>query len=331
MAVQDNEIKWYKAAVMASGASNGGRMSAVESVSLTKNNVWPDIDQAERAVGSTKYRKTFIKTDNSANDGLVNPKAFIETPSPGDDSVMIFAGTQTDTESALTGSERTYGAGILNVGVSAGATSIDVTTEGAAFLHFQDGDEIRISDQATVLAAGSYEYATISGAPTYVGDVATITLASPLANTYTDTVTRVASILALADIKAAFDTFGVTSASGTYDSVTEPVLLDGISAVDDTWTLTFTSGTAFNIVGTATGAAGSGSIGTATAPNNPDFGAPYFTLASAGFGGTFLSGDTIIFHTTPAGAAVWEKRVVPIGAASLAGNKRIIGLLAETA
>jgi hypothetical protein len=332
MSIIASEIKWYQAEEMSDATTNGGKMSATEAPDLTKNAIFPDVPQSERTAGSTKYRKVFIKIANDDDLTFFDPKIFVENYTPGDDSIMIFAGTQTDTQNDITGSERVYGAGQLDADVSAAAGSITVATEGAAFAMFQDGDTIRISDKADIDGAGNEEYHVISGAPSYAVDVATINLVGTLANGYTAASTRVTSVIEPADILSSFDTFVDTSAAtGVYDETGGNLTTDSIGTVEDSWTLTFTDATNFDAVGANSGAVGSGTTGAGISPLNADFSKPYFTLGSAGFSGTWQAGDTITFNTHPAALPVWYKRVVPAGAASYAGNKVVVAADGESA
>jgi len=90
-----------------------------------------------------------------------------------------------------------------------------------------------------------------------------------------------------------------SSSSGTYDENTYPLLLFNDGTVQDTFTITFSSSTAFTCSGTATASLGVGSTLTDFSPINPDTGHPYFTLRSAGFAGSWTNGDTVVFRTGP--------------------------------
>lgn len=327
MSIAPNEIIWRASAQMNDSASNGGRMTATAIPSAVKNNVWPDVPQSERVAGSTKYRKVFIHVANDDDLALQFPRVFVETQSPGEDSVSIFLGTQTNQQSAITGSERTYGCGNLDANVSIGGSQITVATEGAAYNHFQDGDLIRISDKPTVDGAGNVQYVTISGAPSYAGAVATIDLAQPLDYNFVAANTRVASVLEPGDVKADYDNLlATTVGNGDYDDTSYPVELDSIGTVEQTITLSFTSATNFNVTSDVLGSMGTGNTSSDLQPTNTDFAKPYFILRSDGFTGTWASGDTLVFQTHPAAIPVWYKRVVPAGAASLSADKVIVGV-----
>ena len=321
MPLQPSDFFYRKPALVNLTGSNGGRMSAVAMVSGVNNNIWPDVPQAERSAGSTTYRKLFYHVANDDDLSLLSVKAFIENFSPGDDTITMFAGTFEDTQADLTGAERQYGCGQLNATVLAGVTTIDVLVEDAALDLLQNGDTVRISDRDDVDAAGNAEYVTLNAATTYAGDVATITFLEPLANGYAAANTRVASVIELPDVLATVTAWAESAAGdGTFDEATSPLGLDHIGTISQAWTLTFTAATTFDVVGDIVGSVGSGDTGNDFSPNNPNHAKPYFNLLFAGWAGTWASGDTITFRTDPAALALWEKRIIPAGAGSLAGN-----------
>ena len=153
MSIIANELVWRKPAEVSDAGSNGGRMAFASINSAVKNNIFPDVPQSERTAGSTKYRKIFIHVANDADLALVAPKVFVETRTPGDDNVTFIAGTQRDTQSAITGSETKFGAGVLNANVSGGTNTITVLVEDAANDIFPNGSTIRISDKTSINGA----------------------------------------------------------------------------------------------------------------------------------------------------------------------------------
>lgn len=337
MAIQTSEIKFYRASAANDTTSNGGRMSATEIVDAVKNNMWPDVPQSERAAGSTKYRKCFIKIANDDDLTMISPRILVETQTTGDDRILLFPGTQTNTQNDLTGSERLYGAGTLDANISAGVTSCVVNCEAAADAIFQNGDMIRISNKTSVSDNTGYEdfiRLAASGAVSWNGNKATLTFlaGSTPQNAYTTAAgSKAASVIEATDIVGGYDSWVKTSQNGTYNNGTYPPLLDSIGSVEQNWTLTFTSATAFNCVGDVVGSVTGGTTGANYVPNNSDFSKPYFTLRSAGFGGTWIAGDTIAFRTHPAAVPIWEKRIIPAGANSISGNKVIIAISGESA
>lgn len=332
MTIQAGELVWRRPQESSDVGSNGGRMTSTVNPSGVKNNTWPDVPAAEREAGSTKYRKVFIHVSNDDDLTLIAPKVFVETRTPGDDNVTFIAATQRNKQSAITGSEQKYGAGVLNATVAAGATTIQVAVEDAALAIFANGMKIRVSDKASVSGTGNEEYVTINGVPSYAGNVATLTFTPALANGYAAPATKVSSVYEPGDVKATFSNFTVnTVGSGDYDSSSYPILLDHIASVEQDWTLTFTSATAYTISGDEIGAVGSGNISAGATPLNPNYAKPYFTIQPAGFSGVFQAGDAISFTTSPAAVPLFYRRQVPAGAASLSGNSVVVAIDGESA
>ena len=333
MSISANELIWRKPANNSDTGTNGGRMTSVAIPSNVKNNIWPDVPQAERVAGSTKYRKAFIHIANDDDLALVQARVFIETNTPGDDCVTIFPATFTDTQSAITGTERLYGCGRLNANASLGATTITVLTEGAAFSYFRAGDKVRISDKATVDAiSGNEQVVTVAPAGvSYVGSVATLQIVEPLSYSFLAASTRVSSMIDYGDVVGVVAGFSKVSSLGTCDTTNNPITVDSIAGVEQNWTITFTSATNFNCIGDTLGLVGTGNVASSFQPTNANFSKPYFVIPTAFWGGTWSAGDTVTFVTHPAAIPVWYKRVIPAGASSLTGNKVIVGVDGESA
>jgi hypothetical protein len=332
MSITPSELRWYKSQTVSDSSANGGRMSTVESPSGVKNNIFPDVSLAERTAGIVRLRKLFLKVANDDDLTLFNGRVFMQLNTPGDDNVTFFPGNQRGTQASVTGSERLYGGGRLNANVSAGALTFVVATEGAALNYLRTGDVIRITDKTSVGGSGNEEFVTASNV-TWAGDLATVTIPSPgLANGYTASNTGVSSVYEAGDVKTNVTAPAITSATGTADFVANPILGDNIATIEQDWTLTFTSSTAYTIVGDVVGSVGSGNISSDATPGNPNFsGKPYFTIPSAAWGGTWAPGDTVTFTTSPAAIPVWYRQAVPAGASALSGDRVIIGLSGESA
>jgi len=121
-----------------------------------------------------------------------------------------------------------------------------------------------------------------------------------------------------------------TSVSGTYDETTYPVTPHNDGAEEDEITITFTSPTTFSVAGTNMGSLGTGFLISAVCePTNPETGVKLFTLLSAGWGGSWLSGDTIVFSLHPASKAIWLKEVVPALTAQESNNLLVLGYYTE--
>jgi len=332
MPIQSAEIIWKKPDEDSDLPSNGGRITGVTSPSDTANNDFPDVTQAELTSGITRYRKRFIKIANDDDLTAQQLKIYIRTPSEAQDAVTFFPGSQRDTQDDITGAERQYGAGQLAADVNAAATQITVNTEGASLDCFRDGDTILISDKPSVHdTGGNREEAVISGALSYNGDQATLTLAAGLKNGYLAADTVVSSVYNAGDVAALADSYSISSPAGSYDDGNYPAAPDHVGTIEQTWTVTFTGATTFGVVGDTVGSVGSGSTGADFSPANPDEGKPYFIIPSGGWGGTWADGDTLTFQTHPCAAPVWYRHAVPAGCPAFSGNKPWTGVMLQSA
>lgn len=98
-------------------------------------------------------------------------------------------------------------------------------------------------------------------------------------------------------------------ATGTYDTINYPPVIENFGAVDERWYLQFTSTSSFNIVGEHLGVVGAGNTSVGASPLNPATGTPYFTLAPGGFGIGWSIGNVIRINTVGAIKPVWVARV----------------------
>ena len=343
MSIVDGELKMYKSKVVTDDTTNGGIMdNTAQVISGVVNNVWPSVFKAERLAGGTKYRKTFLKVANDNDETLFNPQLWMDVVTQGDEWVIFFGGTQTNVQNDIVGTETKYGCAILQANVSGGGGSIVVTVEDSTLASgndviFRNGGTIRITNKDTPSSiTGTEEIHVINGAPGVSGNNITLTLTGTLANAYNidDNTygTRVMSVLEPSDIVTSFDNFvDTTAGDGAYDDSTYPPILDNLGTIAQTITITFTGATTFTATSNVSGVSlTGGTTGTDYSPSNSDVSKPYFTLESAGFSGTWASGDTIVFDTIPAALTIWQKRVVPAGADSLTGNRAVIVFTGES-
>lgn len=313
MAIASNELKWYQSTVVNDTSSNGGRIST-SLVPTTSNSWWPNVTESQLASGATQYRKQFLRIDNANNEIGYNVRIGLQKPTPGSDEFYLIKGTQTDIQSGF--SSTLYGAGKLDASVLADATEITVLVDDGAKIIFRDGGLIRISDQATVGGAGNAEYATISGTPSVLGDVVTITLAAGLTNGYSSTNTYVSSLIEEATVTGTTTGKVVTSVAGTFDA--SQMVVGNLGSIYQIVTLTFSSATAFTATSdSVTFSPNTGTISSTYAPTNVPVGAAYFSIPPACFGGTFAAGNTVVITTVPPAVPVVTKRVVPVGAAAI--------------
>ena len=328
MPIESTDFIWRKAANTsdATAANNGGRMSSTAIADNVRNALFPDVTQAQRDNGATHWRKAFIHVASSTTIELLDAKVYVAEPTPGDDFVTIHPGTQSDTQATMIGRE--YGAGPLYTDASIGADAITVIPDGygdlGSLAPFQAGDLIRVSD-------GTNTEFHIIGTVTDNSTHLSLALnGSVLEFGYTqanDTV--ISSVIEQASVVASAGNFTLTTTSGTPDQAA--VMGSNKGAVQDTITLTFTSASGFTAAGVILGALGTGTTGATFQPSNAGVGAPYFSIPSTAWGGTWASGETVEFDLEPASIPIWYRREVPADSGSLAGNSVVVGITGESA
>jgi hypothetical protein len=303
--MQQTDLKLYKSKVVSDSAGNGGREGATEVVSGVLANVFPKVGQAERIAGGSRWRKISLHPQVLAS----SCKAFLSTLSTAEDHFALVAGGHTDTQGDLTGTEKMHASGSLNGAAAAGATQVVVNFEDAADVDLANGDALWI------YGINGQMFNTVSGAPSWNGNQATITLGSQLNVDYPQG-SICAMVLEIGTLQPSFDTWAETSAAGTYDEATYPPTLAQVGTVRDDFTITFTSATAFSCSGLYEGAVGTGQVSQDFSPINPATGTPYFTIDKDGWGGTWAIGNTVTFKTYPASKGLWLKEIWPAGASA---------------
>lgn len=323
MPIANTDIIYRRAALNSDDtpAQNGGRMLATAITSAVKNNLFPDTRTAERTNGSDVWRKLFVHISTTGNEQFLDATASLQAPTAGDDFTLLYGGTATDTQDQVSG--RPYGIGTTTAAAAIGDTTLALVVEGGAAAIALDpiraGDTLRIAPAGTpvdvvvdsVLASGSTLTATL-----------TAQLAVAVAAG-----THVAAVLPLGNIGASVNVPTITSAAGTLSAV----LPKNRGGVQQVWTLTFTSTTAFRLDGDTLGAdVATGSIAADFSPSNTGLAAPYFTIAANTWGGAWAIGDTVVFTTTPAAPGLWMRRVTPAGSAPAANNGAAVLVMGES-
>lgn len=79
MPITATDIVFYQSAT---GLSDGGAESATEIVSGVNNNLWPNISDALRAADGTRYKKFFIRNENTT-ETMTSPAVWCAIPPPG--------------------------------------------------------------------------------------------------------------------------------------------------------------------------------------------------------------------------------------------------------
>lgn len=321
MSITSDQLKFYKSMYVSDSLTNGGRISAVPITDKALNNLFRNVQSSERESGITLYRKFFLRNENPQDLPLENPSMWLGNVSSGEDYFSLALGTDTDNQAAADDYSDWYGSGYLNANIAAQDLTLDVMCKDA--YGFPSDCQICLNDGSqTVLL-------NVDGTPSWNGSIATLPLTTEIGATFNKDVTVVSAVLSLDNLAPAISDWLETSSAGTYDETTYPVLLYNVGAVSESWTVTFTSATEFTVTGAVVGNVGSGAIGNNFTPVN---GAGYyFALLSAGWGGTWASGDTITFKTKHAAQGLWMKEVVPEGAASQSDNRVVLNFTGQSA
>jgi len=102
-----------------------------------------------------------------------------------------------------------------------------------------------------------------------------------------------------------------SAATGTFNDAQHPITVTNAGALTERWACIFTSSTAYQVVGENVGVVATGTTGVDCAPANPEAGAPFFTIPSAGWGaGGWAQGNVMRFNTVGAMAQAWAVRTV---------------------
>ncbi len=332
MPISGNEMIFRRAALVSdtTPAQNGGRMTPAPIVSAVKNNLFPDVTQAQRLAGADHYRKVFMHVASAAETALLDARVFLEDITPGDDFVLLYPGSQSDTQELVIG--RPYGVGRLIAPIAGDALELQVQFENADFTTYRPirlGDQLRVANMPSTGGNGSDVRCTVENV-VWAGAVATVTLAAQIGTAFDPALgpVTVASIINLASVQASVSAPEKTSASGNFGGVGAG---SNRGSVLQNWTLTFTSSNAFRVDGDTLGAGvANGNVSADVAPANPS-GGVYFSLPASGWGGAWAAGDTLTFTTTPAAIPLWLRRIVPPGSGSLAAGGVVIGAQGESA
>ena len=316
------DISFWKSAVNNDTVSNGGVISTTQIVSGVLNNAFPNVSNANRIAGITRYRKQFLRNRSTTDLGIISGEVYINTRSTGDDYYRLKAGTDTDTQASLTGTGWA-GTGLLAVSAGSGESELQVTYDAADGIFSGEALDVLIYDGTNEVKR------RVLGTPAWNGNTATFTISEALGYNFASAATTVASLVSLGSVETSYKNWVETSASGTFDETTYPPTLYNVGTVTDTFTLTFSDATNFTVSGTRTGSLGAGSTSASFKPANGS--SYYFLLNAAAWGGSWVAGNKIVFDTVHAGKAFWAKEVVAAGTASKSNNTTVLGWKAESA
>jgi len=127
MALELNDIKFFKSQTVTDTDSNGGRMDETREIpNGVKYNLFPRVTYQERINGYTRYRKEFMANRNADNEVAYGALYALLAHFNGQDRFYIRPGTQTDTQANIAGETDWYGGGKLFADVAAGATEVQI-------------------------------------------------------------------------------------------------------------------------------------------------------------------------------------------------------------
>lgn len=316
MTIELAEVKTYKA--KANGRINDASL-VVDNVS---NNVFDDVFPADRTSGDVDRFKLFSRFEDVDNGDAQDTLVFLGSPTTDDASAFLMVGTHTDTAASPAVSDR-YGVGELDANASGGATTVDVLVKDGSIAQWRNGNKVVFLDhtESTELQLQKADIKTVVGSPSVAADVVTITLDTGLSQAMNASDYYVACALDFGLVSAGVSgSPTVGSAAGTFDEA--QVTVPNIGSVYQTWTLTFSSATAFSLSGDDLGASGTGNISGTFSPTNPNTGSPYFSIDPSAWGGTFAAADTVSFLAVPCAVPFHVERDTP-SAAAAASNQKI--------
>ena len=91
MALSAASLKFYRSTTWDDTSSNGGAINTgVEITTATSQNIFPNITDAERLSGVTKYKKVFFRNENT--DAYNGTKAWIFAQTPSGDTAVTISG-----------------------------------------------------------------------------------------------------------------------------------------------------------------------------------------------------------------------------------------------
>ncbi len=284
-----------------------GRETYVEVPDNVMCNLFSKVLPSDRNPGHhTRY--LYLRNVDEANRGVYNVKAWVDRYKyfPWEHSDPYYAYFLDRGVGFVISHDGSY-PHVLKEDAHAGDTSIKVQPAFYHdYLYIDDNEELVITSSVSANdTLHPWEFIEVQSCCGIDGD--TVYLKSPLQHDYPVTYeyngetywSRVCKLRNIGDLVAHTASETINSANGIYDFHNYPILVDNRGSVEDTITLTFTSGTDFDASGDYLGDIGSGNIDSDFDPINPNTGTPYFTVRAAGWGGTWVSGDTMVFEVEP--------------------------------
>lgn len=152
-----------------------------------------------------------------------------------------------------------------------------------------------------------------------------LTLSAPLSRAY-GTDSFVSSAILFGDMNArvenvfdlgSFSTWSNTPGTGAtaqYNDIDYPIEVLNNGSLGERWRISFTSATAFQVIGENLGVIATGTTSADCSPSNALTGNPYFVIRATGWGSGWSAGNQLRFNTIGAAAPIWIARTVLPGA-----------------
>ena len=336
------DLKFFHCEERSNLATNGGRLSTTEIISGGVNNVWPHVLRAGRMAGEKLFRKIGMKIHQDGNGTLATTEFCLDGPTLGDDRIVMFGGTATDTQADIVdvngdrlGSIRIFCAGGLVNPVTAGSQTIVFAVKDAGDVAgIAIGDDIRLTDKLTPASVtGNVEYHTVA-TKTVNGLQITLTTEAVIANNYAaysaGSGGKVGVILSAGETKASHGTIVKVSAAGVFNSASFPLLWNNMGADEHEVAHNFTDNLGnFTAVSDRYGSLGTGNISADWSPLHPTWAKSLYMIEHEAWEGTWAQGDSLTIPLHAAASFVWEQRSVPAGCNPLSNNKVILVNRAE--
>lgn len=107
-----------------------------------------------------------------------------------------------------------------------------------------------------------------------------------------------------------------TDTTAKFNNIAFPIEITNQGSMQERWRISFTSATAYQVIGETVGVVGAGTTSTDCAIANPATGAPYFTIRADGWGSGWAAGNQVRFNTDGAQAPFWVARTILSGPAA---------------
>ncbi len=153
MTITQDDIRLYQSQRMTDDSDGGGMISTTAVVDGVKNNVWPDLDDVQRAIGCTQLRKVFGAVRSAGADTLYSAHAGV-FDAPDDPAVnvvlMAYGGLATERASAVYGLQSAVRLTSLPVVFNGAGMSSATTLYGVTTLSVGDAVAIVVGGHAYV-------------------------------------------------------------------------------------------------------------------------------------------------------------------------------------